>query len=154
MDFVNETMRRQGAAWLALFGGETETAEASETTGAAQPPRRREGEARRSEATGGEESAAEVTSPQQRAQAETAQQELLRREGEQLLRQLRTSKAEGETAERGGSATESLAAESLNWEAEAARREGRSALETADARAISRRFERDARRYDGGFRFY
>lgn len=154
MDFVNETMRRQGAAWLALFGGETETAEASETTEAAQPPRRREREAQRSEATGGEESAAEVTSPQQREQTETAQQESQRREGERLLRALRASKAEGEPTESGGSARESLAAESLGWEAEAARREGRSALETADARAISRRFERDARRYDGGFRFY
>lgn len=153
MDFVNETMRRQGAAWLALFGGETETAEASQTAEAAQPPRRREGEVSGSEATDGGENAAEVTSPQQREQAETAQQETLHREGEQLLRALRTSKTEG-VPTASGSATEELAEESLNWEAEAAQREGRSALETADARAISRRFERDARRYDGGFQFY
>ncbi|MGM9619325.1 MAG: hypothetical protein ACI3W8_05790 [Oscillospiraceae bacterium] len=89
-----------------------------------------------------------------------AEQELLRRSRERLLTEMSLPDA-SETVEGAEAANrktawsgEALAAETAQWQAEAALRQGRGDLETADARAISRRFERDARRYDGGFIFY
>ncbi len=154
MNYVEQVMQRQSAAWLALFGGGSESAEET----AAETHRRKETERARTAETTAENGAAGGTDgrPSGRTQAE---QELLIRGREQLLRELAFARAAAQESEESGGArkagrSESLAAESAHWEAEAALREGRSDLETADARAISRRFERDARRYDGGFIFY
>lgn len=155
MNYVEQAMQRQSAAWLALFGGGSEPAEET----AEEPLRRKETErARMAETTAAENAEAGETEdrPSGRTQAE---RELLIRGRETLLRELTFARAAAQESEEGGGArraggSESLAAEGAHWEAEAALREGRSDLETADARAISRRFERDARRYDGGFIFY
>ena len=157
MDYVKETLQRQNGLWLALFGGgeKTEAAEAQQE----QILRERtlteqmmlhSGDFPREETR--EERVWERGSAR-------AQEELLLRGRESLLRELAFRRRED--AESDAARTESRAqkmevanAELARWEAEAAMREGRSDLETADARAISRRFERDARRYDGGFVFY
>lgn len=163
MDYVKETLRRQSAAWLALFGGnETASPEAAEEGGEPSALRQAETEARAVETAARSEAAARVL---QDAAAEEPVRERLTGEGERLTGEeewlTRRSSRAAPTWESGsgGSAAqvtgmESPGAESAQWEAEAALREGRGALETADARAISRRFERDARRYDGGFQFY
>lgn len=154
MNYVEQVMQRQSAAWLALFGGEREPAEET----AAEPLRRKERDrARAAEAAAESEETGETEERLPgRMQAE---QELLIRGREKLLRELTFARTAARESEESGGAqktgrTESLAAEGAHWETEAALREGRSDLETADARAISRRFERDARRYDGGFIFY
>lgn len=154
MNYVEQVMQRQSAAWLALFGGGSEPAEET----AEEPLRRKEAERARAAETTEERAAAGETEdrPAGRTQAE---QELLIRGREKLLRErvfARTAAQESEESggARSGGRSESLATEGAHWETEAALREGRSDLETADARAISRRFERDARRYDGGFIFY
>ncbi len=170
MNYVKETLQRQSGLWLAFFGG-------SEEIDAAEPERRKmarqeridEGELlrrelrMRQEADG--EAPADATAEEpagefRRENSETgAQQELLLRGREKILRELafqRTAEEEerGNGRERKAAQAEQADPETARWEAEAALREGRNDLETADARAISRRFERDARRYDGGFIFY
>lgn len=167
MNYVEQVMQRQSAAWLALFGGGSESAE--EAAEATEPIRResRETTDYRRTANGlAEDTSAdaaesvEIGESERRPSGRTrAEEELLIRGREKLLRELAFARISTQENEESGGArkagkSESLAAESAHWEAEAALREGRSDLETADARAISRRFERDARRYDGGFIFY
>ncbi len=165
MDYVKETLQRQNGLWLALFGGGREEREAAEPQqerllrerSAADPA------ARRSEDTyAGEERGAPLreTAESLRERAETrSERELLLRGRETVLRELafrhgKAAEAGADQAQGRGQRAETPDAETARWEAEAALREGRNDLETADARAISRRFERDARRYDGGFVFY
>lgn len=154
MNYIEQVMQRQNAAWLALFGGGSESAEET----AAEPLHRKETERDRAAEMTAENAEAGETE-ERPADRTRAEQELLIRGREQLLRELSFVRTAAQESEESGGMqkagrSESLAAESAHWETEAALREGRSNLETADARAISRRFERDARRYDGGFIFY
>jgi hypothetical protein len=160
MNYVKETLQRQNGLWLALFGGSEEievsapqqeqilTQKRMAEQGTVLPIR--DGDADIAVGT--------AKSTQERIGTQS-EQELLQRGRETLLRELAFRRKEDKEAgaDRAGSNTRSAEAvdmELARWEAEAAQREGRRDLETADARAISRRFERDARRYDGGFVFY
>lgn len=111
-------------------------------------------------ATAGTEADAGRVTAQRESGETAAEQELLRRSRERLLTEMslpdasRTEEREAAAGKKTVWSEGTLAAETAQWQAEAALRQGRSDLETADARAISRRFERDARRYDGGFIFY
>lgn len=172
MDYVKETLQRQSAAWLALFGGSRmaspETVEEGGESSSARQTETGERSAERAAGSVFTVTAQEATERLTRdemvkrsawdAWTETPVQERQLRDRERLTQLVKRAATAWENtgADKAAKAVEgeSLAPESARWEAEAALREGRSDLETADARAISRRFERDARRYDGGFIFY
>ena len=173
MDYVKETLQRQSAVWLALFGGseEIDALEMEQESVAKinrEPWQSETDPARTALELREEANAAKLitadgvflgrNADEIREMTQT-ERELLQRGREKFLRELvfqrQAEQGEEETVRgRSSSRQEKLAAENAGWEAEVSRREGRSNLETADARAISRRFERDARRYDGGFVFY
>ena len=160
MNYVKETLQRQNGLWLALFGG-SEEIEVSAPQQEQILVRKRIAE--QEDAPRGRDGNGDIAGGAGRSTQEQigtrSEQELLQRGRETLLRELafrgKEDKEAGEDrAESSTRSAEAVDMELARWEAEAAQREGRRDLETADARAISRRFERDARRYDGGFVFY
>ncbi len=160
MDYVKETLQRQSGLWLALFGG-SEDIETTESRQEQVLREKRQAEQTVFPAYNSREQVGETGMANRAAEHDgtRAEEELLVRGRETLLREQAFQRpAEEESGvsrtERRVQRAEAVSAETARWEAEAALREGRHDLETADARAISRRFERDARRYDGGFVFY
>lgn len=178
MDYVSETMQRQTMLWRGLFGtergGEEAKRERERRGGSVSREReevRRENvrermTLRRERRVAQSQGAGESEREGERAEAAmTAEGERAERWEENALRRGDIGAAEPSGVRQDGSGERTMstpawrrgdggdaAGESVTLLRQ--RTSARHAADTAQARELSRQFERDARRYDGGFIFY
>lgn len=171
MDYVKETLERQNAVWTALFVGSEEIEQWEQDVPGRESWIRQDNQgvwkqAAEQEETlhAGEKTAAEwspltdefLTNNEGLRELER----VLNREEARLLReaarQRRMERAEQISAQEKEAAERktALLEEAARWERENSKELTLGAVGVTDAQEISRRFERDARRYDGGFIFY
>ena len=142
MDYIKEELRRQQRLWSGLMLGGQRRETAEETAA---------GEVRGTPADGGKDGAPSVRSPGEKNGPVRKQLALRSRRQRRAF-----SRAWG--LEDGGAAA--AAFEFTEGEEAGADRETavpvrrKDAVETAEAQALSRVFQRDARRYDGAFSLY